>query len=47
MQLKYFQQFTHHIQVQVEERLIAELIISDMKDNIDTAQYVNQKGLSI
>ena len=31
----------------IQERLIAELIISDMKDNLDVSQYGNQKGISI
>ena len=31
----------------IAEKLIAKLMISDMKENIDPSQYANQKGLSI
>ena len=31
----------------IKERLIADMIVSDMKDCIDPSQYGNQKGLSI
>ena len=33
--------------VKIKERLIADLIVSDMKDKIAASQYGNQKGLSI
>ena len=33
--------------VKIKERLIADLIVSDMKDNIAASQYGNQKRLSI
>ena len=31
----------------VQEKLISEIIISDMKDHMDPSQYSNQHGLSI
>ena len=31
----------------VEEKLLSELIISDMRDKMDPTQYGNQHGLSI
>ena len=31
----------------INESLIAELIVADMKEHIDKSQYGNQKGLSI
>ena len=31
----------------IQERLIAELIISDIKYHLDESQYGNQKGISI
>jgi hypothetical protein len=31
----------------IMEKIVSEMIISDMKDNIDPAQYGNQKNLSI
>ena len=31
----------------IEEKYIAEMIISDIKDTLDPSQYGNQKGISI